>query len=57
MTDRFDKFEKWLTPLKEDGRRGIRKDAPEHIKEEAKKVNEEYTTKELADMCCTMTRM
>ncbi|MEE1125004.1 MAG: hypothetical protein U0L18_03600 [Acutalibacteraceae bacterium] len=42
MTDGFDKFEKWLTPLKEDGHRGIRKDAPEHIKEEAKKVNEEY---------------
>ncbi len=42
MTERFEKFEKWLTPLKEDGHRGICEDAPEEIKAEAKKVNEEY---------------
>ena len=56
MTDRFDKFMEW-SYLDDNCRRRIVEDAPEHIKEEAKKVNEEYTTKELADMCCTMTRM
>ena len=41
MTDRFDKFMEW-SYLDDNCRRRIVEDAPEHIKEEAKKVNEEY---------------
>ncbi len=41
MTDNFEKFYKWMTPLK-NGYRGIREDAPEKIKSEAKKDDEEY---------------
>ena len=42
MTDKFDKFMKWATELNDDGYRGIREDAPEKIKMEAKKADEEY---------------
>lgn len=42
MTDMFDKFMKWATELNDDGYRGIREDAPEKIKMEAKKADEEY---------------
>ena len=41
MTDRFNKFMEW-SYLDDNCRRRIVEDAPEHIKEEAKKVNEEY---------------
>lgn len=41
MTEEFDKFDKWMTPPK-NGFRSIKKDAPEEIKAEAKKADEEY---------------
>lgn len=41
MIDRFDKFMK-RSYLDDSYRRRIDKDAPEHIKEDAKKVNKEY---------------
>lgn len=41
MTDEFSKFYEWMTPLK-NGYRSIKADAPKEIKEEAKRLNEEY---------------
>ena len=41
MTEEFDKFYIWMTPPK-NGFRSIKKDAPEEIKAEAKKADEEY---------------
>lgn len=42
MTDIYDKFDKWLTELQDDGYRAISIDAPFEIKEEAKKADEAY---------------
>lgn len=42
MTDIYDKFEKWLTELRDDGYRAISKDAPSEIKEKAKNADNEY---------------
>lgn len=41
MTGKFDKFDKWMTPPK-NGFRSIKEEAPEEIKIEAKKADEEY---------------
>lgn len=40
MTGLWDKFDEWMTDdIKSDGHRAIRDDAPEEIKEEAKKAD------------------
>ena len=44
MTEAFFKFYKWMTPLK-NGYRSIKADAPEEIKAEAKKLDQEYFEK------------
>lgn len=41
MTEEFDKFDIWMTPPK-NGFRSIKEEAPEEIKIEAKKADEEY---------------
>lgn len=41
LTEEFDKFDIWMTPPK-NGFRSIKEEAPEEIKIEAKKANEDY---------------
>lgn len=41
MTERFDKFMKWIA-LGKDGHRRLREDTPQKIRDEAIKVSNEY---------------
>ena len=42
MTSEYEKFRKWTTELRQDGFRGIKKDAPKSVRTEAKKADEEH---------------
>lgn len=42
MTDVFDKFDKWMILDKKTGFCRISPDAPQEVKDDAKKENEEY---------------